>query len=251
MTEIESLPNQVALLRLRHGKVNALDTSFCRHLIEQLDHIESSGKYRSIVLTGQGKCFSAGVDLPQILKGGASYVDEFLPAMMDFFFRLFKTRIPTVAAINGHAIAGGWVIAVACDYRIIPDDGSQFGLSELQVGIPFPIAALEIVRHTTPRQYLQELIYGADLYGARDAQARGLGQIIVDPSEVLSHAIKVAEKWGRIPSKTFALTKSQFQFESLACIEKEAPRTNPEIFGMWKTPEAMQTIKRFVERFAK
>ena len=113
----------------------------------------------ALVITGQGKMFSAGVDLPRLVEGGAAYVREFLPAMNHAFETLFAFPKPLVVAVNGHAIAGGCVMACCADYRIMAREPGRIGIPELLVGVPFPVVPLEIVRFATPPQHLQALIY--------------------------------------------------------------------------------------------
>ena len=100
---------------------------------------------RAVVITGSGSVFSAGVDLQRIVAGGPSYVREFLPALSDSFMAIFDHPGPVVAAVNGHAIAGGCVIAAACDVRLMAH--GKIGLAELSVSVPFPPVAMEIMRY--------------------------------------------------------------------------------------------------------
>src|SRR6266576_3946717 len=103
--------------------------------------------------------FSAGVDLLRLVDGGADYVRNFLPAVCRTFEALFSLLAPVVAAIHGHAIAGGCVIACATDYRMMAREPGRIGVPELLVGVPFPVVPLEIMRFAAPRQYLQALAY--------------------------------------------------------------------------------------------
>ena len=97
------------------------------------------------MITGAGRCFSAGVDLPAIVNGGAEYTDRFMTALSAAFLAVFDHPAPVVAAINGHAIAGGCVFAMAADIRLM--SAGTIGLTELAVGAMFPMAAIEICRY--------------------------------------------------------------------------------------------------------
>ena len=145
--------NDIAVLRMEHGKANAVDTDLFTDVGAALDAVESSNA-RALVLTGTGSMFSAGVDLFRVLKGGAPYLAEFLPLLSTIVRRLFTFPRPIVAAVNGHAIAGGCVMAAACDRRIMNRDKGKIGVTELLVGVPFPADALEALRFLpagTPR----------------------------------------------------------------------------------------------------
>ena len=100
----------------------------------------------ALVITGQGKIFSAGVDLKRLSKEGAAYIRKFLPALDKLYDAVFFHPKPVVAAVNGHAVAGGAVLACCADRRIMARAGGRIGVTELLVGVPFPALAFEIVR---------------------------------------------------------------------------------------------------------
>src|SRR5262249_41228244 len=124
-----------------HGKVHALDLELLLAFTETMQRLAGGP---AVVLTGTGTVFSAGVDLRRIVAGGPAYVREFLPALSAAFLAVFDHPRPVVAAVTGHAVAGGCVIAAACDVRLM--SAGTIGLTELLVGVPFPTSALEIVR---------------------------------------------------------------------------------------------------------
>jgi enoyl-CoA hydratase len=125
----------VAILTMVHGKANALSTAFCDALVAG---VRDASAARAIVITGKGHIFSAGVDLPLLLDGGPTYVREFLPALHRLYETVFFHPKPIVAAINGHAVAGGCVLACATDRRVMATGGGRIGVTELLVGVPFP-----------------------------------------------------------------------------------------------------------------
>src|ERR1700723_3578885 len=99
-----------------------------------------------VVITGAGRAFSAGVDLRALADGGTDYAGRFLAALSEALLAIYDHPAPVVAAINGHAIAGGCVLAMCADVRLM--SGGTIGLTELAVGVPFPVAALEICRYS-------------------------------------------------------------------------------------------------------
>jgi len=108
----------IALLTLTHGKANALDIDFCDALAGRFAELRKSDE-KAVVLTGQGKIFSAGVDLKRLSGEGADYIRQFLPALHRLYEAVFFHPKPVIAAINGHAIAGGCVLACCADRRIM------------------------------------------------------------------------------------------------------------------------------------
>ena len=175
MIEIETV-RAVQVLTVSSGRVNALDVEVLQEFTGAVRELQNSGA-GALVVTGAGKVFSAGVDLDRVLQGGADYTDRLLQALSDAFDVLFSYPGPTVAAINGAAIAGGCVLACACDRRLITPD-AKIGASEVRVGVPFPVAALEVMRYACGR-HAEEVLLGGGVYRGDDAVSSGLAHRVV------------------------------------------------------------------------
>src|SRR5262249_20639406 len=147
----------VTILRMARGKGNALNLDLAGALVDALDRLERSAA-RAGVLTGQGNVFGAGVDLPALIDGGPDYARRLVPLLQQLFERLATFPRPLVAAVNGHAIAGGAILMLACDQRLLAQGTAQIGLTEVRVGVLFPAWALEIARFTTPPHHFSTLI---------------------------------------------------------------------------------------------
>jgi enoyl-CoA hydratase len=158
---------------MQHGKANAFDLEFCQAIVGRLEELSQSS-LRAVVITGQGRIFSAGVDLPRVLDGGAAYLHSFLPALKKAFETLFCFPKPVVAAINGHAIAGGCVLACAADHRLMASDSGRIGITELLVGVPLPTVALEIMRRVVMPMHIGEVVYRGATFSPEEAKEKGL-----------------------------------------------------------------------------
>ena len=187
------LVDGIAVVTLAYGKVNALDTDFCDALAARFAELRG-GDAKAVVLTGQGKAFSAGVDLIKLSQGGADYIRAFLPSLHKLCETVFFHPKPVVAAINGHAIAGGCVLACCADRRIMARGPGRIGVTELLVGLPFPSLAFEVVRATVPARYLPEVTYSGATYETDAALARGWIDEIAEPGELLEDALAVAQE---------------------------------------------------------
>src|SRR6202163_4830660 len=166
-----SQQGEIAVLSMRHGKANAMDVEFCEGLAARFEELKKS-KAKAVVLTGEGKIFSAGVDLVRALDGGADYFHKFLPALSKAFVTVFFFPKPVVAAVNGHAVAGGCVLACCADKRIAARDGGRIGVTELPVGVPCPALAFEVMRFATPPAFFAETILSGATYPPDVALAR-------------------------------------------------------------------------------
>ncbi len=237
--------DHVAVLRLEHGKAQALDVELVGELDRVLRDCEADEACHAVVLTGTGRIFSAGVDLFQVLNGGDRYADEFLPLLRSAFARLFAFSKPAVAAINGHAIAGGCVMACACDYRIMAEGSGTIGVPELKVGVPFPGVAIEILRFAVP-EHVSELVFLGRTYPVGEAVKLDIVHETAPGAALLDRARAVAAQLGTTAPDRFRLTKRQLRASTIAAIARHERETDPEVFAAWKDPATRAAIERYV-----
>ncbi len=192
-------------MRLQHGKVNALDLELLQAITTAMGDVKENA---TVVITGAGSVFSAGVDLQRIVAGGESYVREFLPALSAAFMAIFDHPGPVLAAVNGHAIAGGCVIAAACDVRVMSQ--GKIGLAELSVGVPFPASAMEILRHAIGPAASQ-LVLTATLLDPAQARSIGLIHETEVPDALLDMVLGRAQTMAQTPAEVFSFSKRQLQ----------------------------------------
>ena len=235
----------IAVLRIEHGKANILDLELCSAIVEAF---EDANEARAVVLTGTGKIFSAGVDLFRVLEGGTSYIDDFVPAMGRTFERIFVHPAPVVSAANGHAIAGGCLLVAAADQRLMAQGTGRIGIPELQVGVPFPPIALEIMRFATPPQHFQTIAYRAGTHEPPAALALGLVDEVVEPDKLLDHALAVAERLASVHRETFAITKREVRRPVLVRIRALEQTVAREIHARWLEPGTLERIRGYLDR---
>jgi enoyl-CoA hydratase len=245
MIELENR-GVVTILRMTRGKGNALNLELLAALGDALDTIDSSAA-RAAVITGQGSVFGAGVDLPELVSGGAAYVRQFIPRMTDVFRRLATFNQPLVAAVNGHAIAGGAILMLACDQRLLARGTARVGLSEIQVGVQFPAWALEIARFATPREHFSTLVCTGRSWQPEAALARGLVDELVHPEQLLDRAVQVAEEMAALDPATFAATKLAVRRPLVEAAERQAAG-DAEIIERWCSAETLAHVASFAER---
>lgn len=236
----------IAIVRMQHGKASALDMEFCQTIIDTLDSL-AAGPARAVVLTGSGNIFSAGVDLLRLQSGGTAYIQRFVALVSRLVHALFEFPRPLIAAINGHAVAGGCVMACAADYRIMERGNGRIGVPELQVGLPFPTAALEMVRFVVPADQLSRIVYEGAVSLPEEALRRGLVDALCDAGELSTRALEVAERFAALPPAAFALTKRQLHAPVLERIAAGAAR-DVEVAELWQHPDSLERVRRYVER---
>ena len=240
----------VGIFCVKHGKANALDVELCAALVDHLEEFRHSS-VQAIVLTSEGPIFSAGVDLVRVLKEGPAYIRTFLPILSKAFETLFCYPKPVVAAINGHAIAGGCVLACAADHRIMTRSPGRIGIPEMRVGVAFPAVALEIMRFAAAPQDLQNLIYAGATFDPDQARERGLVDAVVESGELRERAVSAANKLAALPPAAFALTKRQVRQPTLRRIREDGPAFDMAVEEIWTDLKTLAAIREYVARTLK
>jgi enoyl-CoA hydratase len=236
----------VAVIRFAHKKVSALDVAFCEALVREVGDV-ASGSSRALVVTGTGATFSAGVDLFQVLDGGPDYLTRFLPALESLFRAFLTFPKPAVAAVNGHAIAGGCIIAATADHRVMVDGAGRIGIPELAVGVPFPALPFEIMRARLSPTHFHRLVLGADTLLPADALHAGLVDEIASPAALMTRAFAAAERLASIPPISFSLMKRAFTTPVLERVDA-ALSLNDEALAAWRSPGVLARIRAYLEQ---
>jgi enoyl-CoA hydratase len=237
-----NLVDGVSVVRLNNPPVNAANIEFLDDAVETMRGLDGP-----IVITGAGKCFSAGVDLPAIIAGGADYTDRFLSSLTTAFSAVFDHPAPVVAAVNGHAIAGGCVLAMCADVRLMSK--GTIGLSEVAVGVPFPVAALEICRYAMGSAVTRAALQ-ADSISAQAALARGWIDEVVADHELIGRATAIAREMGSHSPAAYAHTKEQLHGPTRAAIEAGAA-IDAHVRASWTSEETRARMDAFMDALAR
>lgn len=236
----------VRTLRLAHGKVSAMDVELGEALSAAIaDAIDAPVK--AVIVTGSGSAFSAGVDLFRLINDGPDYARRFIPVLDNFLSAALTFPKPMVAAVNGHAIAGGCILAAACDYRIMTEGTGRIGIPELAVGVPFPALPLQIMSARLADGPLRDLVFSGRTVQIDEAKTLGLIDEKCPAGMLLDRATEVALKLASIPAATFALTKEAFYAPILEGAGKLAD-LNARVADAWMQQETYDSIRAYLDR---
>lgn len=237
----------VRMLTLSRPPANAINEDLLADLLAGLEAARVDDAVRAIVLTGAGAFFGAGFDL------GAPPRDAAATARLNALYRdahvaLLAFAKPTIAMLNGHAIAGGLVMALACDYRLGLDGAYRIGLNEIAIGASFPRAALEIVRLRLTHARASELLLGAALYPASHALRLGVTDELLPGDALESTVLRRAARVGSFPREAYAHTKAALVAEAVGRILAETPEESARATAVWlsdesRTARAAQRVK--------
>jgi enoyl-CoA hydratase/carnithine racemase len=237
----------IAVLTLAHGKANAFDVELCEALITRFDECAAPW-CTAVVVTGRGSIFSAGVDLLRVVDEGAPYITRFLPVLSDAFEKIFAFPKPLVAAINGHAIAGGCILACAADRRLMARGSGRIGVPELLVGVAFPPVPLEILRFAVNPLFAPDLMFNGGTLQADDAVRAGFADAAVDAGALMDEAMRAVEALVARPAAAFALTKQQLRAPSLARMRDGRRDLDRTVEELWRSPVTLDAIRSYIDR---
>jgi enoyl-CoA hydratase/carnithine racemase len=223
---------RTAVLALASDKVNALDVEVLREITSFVDYCEQDPEVGAMVVTGEGPLFSAGLNVNEVLAHDKDYAGVLLGALSEALLGVFRCPLPTVAAINGPAIAGGCLLACVFDRRLIAED-ARIGVTELQVGVAFPVFAVELLRYVCGSS-AERLMLDAELLDAGTACREGLAHRAVPRSELQAAAMAEAERLASLDPRAYALAKTSSRRFVLSAIGAEGgPQLDEQVRDHW------------------
>jgi enoyl-CoA hydratase/carnithine racemase len=235
-----------AIMRMKRGAVNALDLAAVEAMRAAIDALAADETLAALVLTGAGPAFCAGLDLKAVPTYGREQQRALADGLNRLFGGLYGFPRPTVAAVNGHAIAGGMVLLLACDHRVCTRDAALLGLTEVKVGVPFPVAAIEVARTELSPAAARALVLFGRLVGPEQALAWGAVDELAAPEAVLERACAEAAALAELPRETFASVKRTLRQAPLerirAAIEDGADPTLDD----WLSAETVEAAKKML-----
>ncbi|QBF31915.1 enoyl-CoA hydratase/isomerase family protein [Thalassococcus sp. S3] len=233
----------VAEVSLSRAPVNALTPDFLNDFKSLMQELEADTAVRAILLTSPFKVFSAGLDLKEAQGLDQAGQAAIAAGLNHGFLSLFACAKPTVAAVNGAAIAGGLFFVLASDVRIATAK-ARFGLAEVRVGVDFPIGPMEIARATLSTNDLRRLMLTGQPIGADTAERAGIVDAVVTEDELRTRALDEAHALARIPPKAYAAVKGQIRGETIAAIKTQMDKADPQ--AGWFTEETAPAMRRMI-----
>jgi enoyl-CoA hydratase/carnithine racemase len=198
-----------AVIVLDRPPLNALDPEMLEQLLRAIETVAAQPPAGGAVLTGAGRAFTAGVDTRVVAGADAGLRARMVLTINRLATALYALDAPLVAAFNGHAIGAGIVMGLASDRRIAARGDARFGLTEVTAGIPYPSAALEVVRAGLAEPHLSRLVLGGETLAPDAALATGMIDEIVEPADLLPRALAVARSLAS--AAAFAPVKRQLR----------------------------------------
>lgn len=236
-------------IRLDRPPANALSPELLSALAEALQAAPEQGA-RGIVLSGAPGMFSAGLDVPHFLELDRDQVAAAWRALFETMRALVASPVPVACALTGHAPAGGCVLALCCDWRILAEGKYKIGLNEVQVGVRAPEPILAVARHVVGSRQAERMLVTAELFGAEKAARIGLVDELAPQDEVVPLALQWAEHRTKLPPETLRKTRALARKEVVETIDAMDGETLSCFLDEWFGDECQGALRALVAALA-
>lgn len=225
----------IATLVMDDGKVNAFDVAFFQGLDSALDACDEDA---AVVLTGRAGMFSAGLNMKTMATLDESGMADLLVHFGRTMLRVWLEPRPVVAAVSGHAIAGGTILAMTCDHAVAADGDFRWGLTETTIGFPLPAWIIAIARGTVAAHHLDDLLLPGRMVGPAEAVDVGFADAVAAPDTVLDAALARAHQLAALPRATYAETKRRLRNAAVDAVLPTMEADIRSLLTQRETPQA-------------
>jgi enoyl-CoA hydratase len=220
----------LAILRLDKGRGNAIDEPFATEIRDTARRLAADGSVRGVLLASANpKLFSPGLDLVTLSQYDRPSMERFMGVFAEAVWALYELPRPVVAAVNGHAVAGGCIVALTADYRVLRRGGAQMGLNEVKVGVPLPWSVALLLRATVPPGALTEVALLGRNFADDEALKAGLADELADADGFEGHCLARLEEFADKDPTSIAITKIYLR----AAVAQQMKSQEKDRLGEW------------------
>jgi len=241
-----SIDEDIAVVTINRPKVNALNEPLVEELYECLQKLadKPNAHVKTIILTGLGSFFSFGLDVPEFLSYPKDAFTRFLAKFTELISYIFQYPKPVVAALNGHAVAGGCMLAIACDYRLMVSDKAKISLNEITFGSSVFASAVYILKHWVGGRNAEHILYSGKMYSAEEARGLGLIDEVVSKENLEEAARKTARDLASKNGDAFQSIKMLLRRPLWEEINKREINSILEFTEIWYSESTWENLEK-------
>ncbi|MGF1922608.1 MAG: enoyl-CoA hydratase/isomerase family protein [Bacteroidia bacterium] len=248
MNTIEvTIKDRLAIITLNRPKSNSLNREMVTELADMLNNIENDSNIGGVMITGKENFFSAGLDLIELYGYNEEEARNFWHIFLNFIARITQFRKPIVSAINGHSPAGGCVIALACDARVMAEGKYIIGLNEVPVGIIVPNSIFNLYSFWLGKANATRSLLEGKLFNPDEALAVGLVDEVVKQESILTAAERKVRKYMAFESNTWSQSKLNIRKDLIACTSADQTADLEIMLKQWWAPSTRAILKTIID----
>lgn len=236
--------NKTAIITLNRPKVNALNERVVTELQAAFQNARSNDYINAVVLTGEGSFFSFGFDVPEFMSYPKSSFESHVINFSKLVKEIFMFPKPVIAAINGHSVAGGAVLALACDYRLMVSQKAKIALNEMTFGSSLFSSVTEPLQYAVGQRKSEEIIYSGKMYSGDEALSMGLIDKLVNEDQFLEAVSELTQDFAAKDITAFASIKKMLKQETLNRIENRERETISEFIDIWYSKSTREQLAK-------
>ncbi len=239
-----SADKNIATIVLNRPKVNALNEAVVEELGECFQKLADDSNVKAVILTGEGSFFSFGLDVPEFLSYSKDSFIKFLTKFTDLYGYIFTFPKPVVAALNGHTIAGGCMIAIACDYRLMVSGKARISLNELTFGSTVFAGSVEMLRFLIGGRNAESALYTGAMYSAEEAKELGLIHEVASKENLRDSAQRIAEDFTKRDSRAFGSMKTLIRKQAGEEMKRRERDSIIEFADIWYSEGTWKNLEK-------
>ncbi|XP_013190565.2 enoyl-CoA delta isomerase 1, mitochondrial [Amyelois transitella] len=242
----------IATLTLQRPPVNSLNLDLLQDIDKALDDVVKN-KAKAMILTSSAPTtFSAGLDIMEMYKPDMKRVETFWTTLQGVWLKLFGSTFITAAAINGHAPAGGCLLAMSCEYRVMVGGKFSTGLNETALGIVAPRWFMDTMCNTISKRETELALTTGRMFSVEEALKVGLiDEIATDKADCIEKSKKFIKKFDRIPPMARAITKQKIRGDALGWLQKNKQEDLKEFLTFVSNPKVQQSLEMYMQMLKK
>ncbi|MBB2151056.1 enoyl-CoA hydratase/isomerase family protein [Pedobacter gandavensis] len=246
-----TIKDHLALITLDRGRSNALNREMITELNDMMNSISMDPNIAGVIITGKENFFSAGLDLIELYGYSEEEAESFWHLFLDFTANITAFRKPLVAAINGHSPAGGCVIALACDYRIMSEGKAIIGLNEVPVGIIVPGSIFSLYSFWIGTAHATRSLLEGKLFSPEEALKIGLVDELINPESILTAAERKIRKYMAMERNTWEQSKLNIRKDLIAATRANQTEALAIMLKQWWAPTTRNILKTIIDNLQK
>jgi len=235
----------IGVVRLKRSHGNAINDDLVEGLVTTLNEVEADPEIRGVLLASSGKIFCPGLDLQELLPLDRTAMERFMLRFSAAVLTLYTHPKPVVAAMHGHALAGGCILGLCADWRVLAR-GALIGLNEVKIGVPLPFGVALIVRDAVPRSHLTQVALLGRNFSDEGAVAAGVADELAEAAAVEDTARTRLAEFVAKDATSFAVTKRYMRSPVVERIRGSNRLLLPEWLDCWFSPGTRERIGAIV-----